>query len=91
MFGLALDGPREFGAIPQEHPTGTRGSPSPGAPRPAYPHVPNPDPLLSSIQAFDVASGLAHLHSMKIVHGDLKGVSLAYNLQVLRTDNAENS
>ncbi|KAK1230088.1 Rho guanine nucleotide exchange factor [Marasmius sp. AFHP31] len=24
--------------------------------------------------AYDVASGLAHLHSMKIVHGDMKGV-----------------
>ncbi|KAK1231518.1 hypothetical protein PQX77_005350 [Marasmius sp. AFHP31] len=26
--------------------------------------------------AYDVASGLAHLHSMKIVHGDLKGVNV---------------
>ncbi|KAJ8089224.1 hypothetical protein PM082_014472 [Marasmius tenuissimus] len=27
-------------------------------------------------QAYDVASGLSHLHNMKIIHGDLKGVNI---------------
>ncbi|KAJ8077655.1 Rho guanine nucleotide exchange factor [Marasmius tenuissimus] len=40
-----------------------------------------PEHVDRMLLAYDVASGLAHLHGMKIVHGDMKGVNVLITLE----------
>jgi len=34
--------------------------------------------LIDDLQLSEVASGVAYLHELRVVHGDLKGVSLSF-------------
>jgi hypothetical protein len=47
------------------------------------PSIPTPtNPYLCALQLVDVANGLAYMHGLRMVHGDLKGVRVSLKLCV---------